>query len=246
MRLLFFILLLLSCLSAYPQSSKSGDYFKEKDAWFEGNVLLANGEELKGLVRYNDQKAILDYQNGQDSMTYTEKNVLSFDFFDKRTLTQRKYYALEYNDPQNDMKRPMFFEVLREYKTFAVLLRVNPLEVKQKKKSSSNPFTYDYSAGPSRQMRLDVKQVETVYLMNESGDIDPYFEVSFTDQDHFAMSIVNAKDTKVKNSMIDKDLLVEYVTQPVYDKLVVYANEKNLKFKKKEDFLKILEYYDTL
>jgi len=246
MRLLFLIQLLSVSLSAYTQNSDGEDHFKETDEWFEGSILLTNGNELNGLVRYNDQKAILTFKQGQNSQTFTETKVLSFDFFDERIAKKRKFYSLEYTDARNGIDRPMFFEALREYEAFAVLLRFNPVEVKQKKKSVDNPFTYDYSTGPTRQIRLDVTQVETIYLMNPDGDIDPYIEVSFTDKDSFAMSTVNARDTKVKSSMIDKDLLAQYVTEPIYDKLVTYANENSLKFKKKDDFMKILEYYDTL
>jgi hypothetical protein len=46
--------------------------------------------------------------------------------------------------------------------------------------------------------------------------------------------------------MFDEDLLAEYVTGPVYDDLQRYAKENNLKFKRKEDFMKIVAYYDSL
>jgi hypothetical protein len=46
--------------------------------------------------------------------------------------------------------------------------------------------------------------------------------------------------------MIDGDLLEEFIPVPHYKKLTQYADDNNLKFKKKNEFLKILDYYDSL
>ena len=46
--------------------------------------------------------------------------------------------------------------------------------------------------------------------------------------------------------MMDQDLLIEFITEPQYEKLNAYAKQNDLKFKRKDDFFKILEYYDAL
>jgi hypothetical protein len=53
-------------------------------------------------------------------------------------------------------------------------------------------------------------------------------------------------DVKTKNKMVDDDLLIEFVTEPIYEKLKTFAKQNNLTFKRKEDFLKILDHYDSI
>jgi hypothetical protein len=46
--------------------------------------------------------------------------------------------------------------------------------------------------------------------------------------------------------MIDESLLAKYFSQPVADELKKYAKNNKLKFKRKADFMRILEYYDEI
>jgi hypothetical protein len=55
--------------------------------------------------------------------------------------------------------------------------------------------------------------------------------------------LIDHKKSKAKK--LDTDALESY-TAPNYEKLKDYAKENKLKFKKKEDLIKILEYYRTL
>ena len=59
-------------------------------------------------------------------------------------------------------------------------------------------------------------------------------------------NLISAKDRKTKGKIIDEDLLAEYVTTQIYDQLQAYANRNKLKFKRKEDLLKIIDYYSQL
>jgi hypothetical protein len=80
--------------------------------------------------------------------------------------------------------------------------------------------------------------------MKETGEIKPYFKVKQSEDGY--KSLFTGNDTKTKNKMIDRDLLEEFISVSDYEKLIRYAKDNNLNFKIKNDFLKILSYYDEI
>lgn len=213
--------------------------------------MLTDGNELKGLVKYNDRNGVLSYQDGTDTRVLTPLRVAAFEFFDESTQKQRIFYSLTYEDSETNVERPLFFEVLKEYKTFAILSKADRLEVDQKNVPSPynnnnlNPVTGAVGPWPNNEVRLVVSQTETIYIMKSTGEINPYFKVVNT-QDGSKSLIVAGRDTKTKNKMIDRDLLEEFIAPSDYEKISQYADANNLSFKKKDEFLKILDYYDEI
>ncbi|HEY3405896.1 MAG TPA: hypothetical protein VGK59_21070 [Ohtaekwangia sp.] len=242
--LLIILIITISIDSTYGQAKKDKtiELLSDNQGWYEGSIMLSDGEELKGLVKYNDRNGVLAMHNGVDSRPFSARNVIAFEFFDESLQIQRLFYTLEYEDPITNVKRPQYFEVLRDYKTFVILIKADPIEVSEKAKHSFLGDTYNNPA--NAKVTLEVSQTETVYILNEKGDIMPYFQViNIEDGDKSFLAIDNSR---TKNKMVDKDLLAEYVTTPVFEKLESYAKENDLKFKRKQDFLKILTYYDSI
>jgi hypothetical protein len=135
----------------------------------------------------------------------------------------------------------LFFEVVREYSSFAILSKTDPVDVEQK--LSKNPMAYSPNAiNLTSNRRLVVSQEETIYLMNAQGEIKPYFKMVNEEN----KGLLATGDVKTKNKMVDDDLLIEFVTEPIYEKLKTFAKQNNLTFKRKEDFLKILDHYDSI
>lgn len=88
-----------------------------------------------------------------------------------------------------------------------------------------------------------IKQPEIVYIMKGDNQILPYIKtVSKTDDLREAIG----QDAKTKERMLDRSLLADVVTEPIYEKLKQYAKQNDLSFKYKEDLLQILDYYKTL
>ena len=213
--------------------------FSDHSEWFEGSIMLSNGDELKGLVKYNSSTGILSYQDGSESRVFTPLKVSGFEFFDESLQVQRIFYTLKYEDSETNVMRPLFFEVLREYKTFAILSKSDRLDVGQQANPSwSNNTTY------GKNTILVISQTETVYIMNANGDIKPYFMI--VNSEDGRKSLVSGKDVKTENKMLDRDLLEEFIPAIDYQKLKKYSKENNLNFKIKQDFMKILTYYDRM
>jgi hypothetical protein len=208
-----------------------------KEEWNEGSILTTEGKELKGLLWYNDNNGILTFKDGTDTRVFLARSVAGFEFFDETTQKQRVYYVLDYTDPYRPGgKRAYFFELLHDFKTFAVVAKSDPVEVEVKHGSNTymSPGTYAFDHKYS-----EVSQTETLYFLNTNGDIRPYLKL--IKKEYIGRYFWDER--KEKNKLVDEGLLAEYVSESVYSNLQAYAKLNELKFKNKEDFLKILDYY---
>lgn len=236
------VVLLLAHFSLFGQKKKMAEdvLVNEKAEWFEGSILLNDGSQLTGLIKYDDNSAVLSFQDGTSSKVFTSSRVATFQFFDEAMQKQRVFYAFPYEDPKTMAMRPQFFEVIREYDSFAILGKTDPVDVDRK--MSKNPLVYTSPDGTGimSSTRLVVSQVETIYLMNTEGDIKPYFKTVNEDKSGIQLS------DGTSHKMIDDEVIQEFIPEPTLKKLKTFAKENNLKFSRKEDFLQILDYYDTI
>jgi hypothetical protein len=229
--------LLWSSLFSQPEP-RTGNRSKKKESpeeilpWSEGSVLLTDETELKGEVRYDDRNGVLSFRDGDDSQAMTERRVVTFEFYDERLERQRRFITLPYEESPGAVQS-YFFEVLKELKTFAVLAKANPLAV----------TTHNTPSGPNNMPsgRVTViMHLETVYIMCQDGEIRPFFENSIRHNNK------TLKRTEGENSMgsnLRPAALIECVGHDRYTLLKKYARENNLSFERKEDLMKIMDYY---
>ena len=243
---LFTIFLLVSYLETYSQGADKAykAVLADNIGWSEGSILLNDGTELKGLLRYNDKTGLLSFEKGSDSRSFTSRNVAGFEFHDEQTNKQRVFYTFPYEDPQNNVKRPLFFEVVKEFKLFAVLAKSDPVDIEQKSVSTPGVFnnsTGTFSSGTPLGSSIEISQTETIYIMDTNGNITPYLKTVSKEIDG-----VFYDRSKTKNKLLDKDLLEEYIGKEMYEKLVSYAKKNSFKFQRKADLIKILDYYSEI
>jgi hypothetical protein len=211
--------------------------WQSASSWNEGKIIDNDGKERSGLVRYNDMEGVLQFRSGDEEKSFTARNVLSFSFNDSSQHKKRVFYSLEYEDPVNNAKRPLFFELLREYKSFSVLSKKDPVRFNQQDGSSlSSDNSMKNSNGVIR-----AQQVETIYFMNTRGVIEPYLEMEIQQTNGIFRE-------RVKNTrkVVDDDLPKKYFGEKNYLKIKSFAKENDLKMKRRNDFLKILDYYKTI
>lgn len=130
------------------------------ELWHEGQIVLVDGDTLKGLVKYDLQQNLVQYTaNNRQAEIYTARKVLFFEIFDETVHKYRKFYVLPYSNPSN-YKAPVFFELLGEGKI--TLLSRELLEYK----TYNNAF---YGGAYSR-------LVLTYYyfLLKEDGSIEDF------------------------------------------------------------------------
>jgi hypothetical protein len=211
--------------------------------WFDGSILLTNGKEYRGLVKYNDKTDIVSIENGRESKSFTARHVKGFEFFDEVAQQQRLFFSVEVEDKINNIKRPLFFEVLVDSKEFALLSKIAPIRVERREYSTPamfNPATGSFSAGRYYGYPATISHTETLFLFSKEGEIRPLLEIKEKEIDgmFFDRSIV-------KNRILDDEVLKRF-TNHHYKKLVSYAKENSLSVKEKGDLITLLKYYNTI
>jgi hypothetical protein len=241
MRTLICSLLLLATSTVFAQSFE--EEFLAGPEWFEGSVLTNSGTEIKGLVKYSDKTDIVCVETGRETKSYTARHLRAFEFYDAVAERQRVFYSVAVEDRIQNVKRPLFFEVVLESKEFALMSKIAPIRVEKREYSTPamfNPATGAFSAGRYYGYPSTISYTETLFIFSKEGDIRPLLEIKEKDIDgmFFDRSVV-------KNKFIDEDALKNY-TSPFYNKLVDYARANELNMKQKKDLIAVLEYYNKL
>lgn len=91
------------------------------ELWHEGKVVLLNNDTIKGSVKYDLDRDIIQVNDREKIEAYTARKVLYFSIFDITSNQYRQFYALPYNVTA-DYKTPVFFEVFYEGR-FSLLAR---------------------------------------------------------------------------------------------------------------------------
>lgn len=256
MRVSYFVFFLLGCFCAGNVTAQTIDMDKatvDDVEWSEGTVTLTDGKVLSGLLRLNTKTGILGYESGATSKSFTPRNVLGFSYFDEQQQRERKFLSIAYSDtkPKDDgtfavLKKdrqktkqelavPKFFEILVEYKTFALVSTIGRLTIKQKGGNHSTDVTMGSYGSPS----TTYSNNEDLLILAEDGTFEIVLEVTTTEVDR---TMLDNKKTKGKV----EEIVIEKYTAPYYDEIVAYARERKLKFKDRDDLIQIFEYYKTL
>src|SRR5688572_11875810 len=86
------------------------------EMWHEGKIILVDGDTLRGMVKYDLQKDVLEYvyADGKPD-AFTARKVAFFEIFDQTEKKYRQFFALPYN-VSGGYKTPIFFELLADGK----------------------------------------------------------------------------------------------------------------------------------
>ena len=211
--------------------------------WFTGSLMLNNGKEHHGLIKYNDRTDIVCLENGRESKSFTARHVKAFEFFDEVERKQRMFYAVEVEDRVNNIRRPLFFELLMDTKEFALISKVAPIRIDRKEYTTPamfNPATGSFNAGRYYGYPATISQTETLFFFSKEGEIRPYLEIKEKEIDgmFYDRSIV-------KNKILDEAALEQY-TNRHYKKLISYAKQNALDIKEKKDLMSLLSYYNQI
>jgi hypothetical protein len=130
------------------------------EIWHEGRIVLVAGDTLRGLVKYDLQQDLIQY-NLSDKRTeaFSARKVLFFEIFDNSVRKYRQFFALPYTTPTG-YKAPIFFELLVEGKL--TLLSREAVEFR----TYNSPY---YIGSYSRQVL-----VNTYFFLGEKGDITEF------------------------------------------------------------------------
>jgi len=171
--------------------------------WHDGKIILESGDTLKGLVKYDLQQDVVQYDNQRGSVeAFTPRKVLIFEIFDLSSNRYRYFYSLPFAALGN-YRTPVFFELLAEGKM--TLLSREALEYR----TFSSPYYY----GSYTRLILVYK----FYLMEENGNIK-----EFVGKKNDLLSLMGRQSKDVDSYIKQYKLKLE---QPEdFARIVVYYN----------------------
>lgn|GEM_PF-1487089 len=240
---MFRIIALLLLYSSVCYGQKSKPELLQADAdWTDGTVMLNDGSELAGLINYNDKTGVVSFKNSATSRVMTSRNLMGFEYLDPITDKQRVYYSLEIPD-ETGIKSASIFEVIRLFESFAVLSRIEPVEFKKKNNNNStNPYFQPTIMSMNNQNNSSTKisQRETIWFLPQDGDPTLYLEYIARENDGQLIDLSHDKKKIQDNDIFERCIGKDYPA------IEAYAKTNDLSFKKKEDLIKMLDFYDTL
>lgn len=201
--------------------------------WVEGTIITNDDEELKGLLRYNDLQGILSYRNGNEEKTFSARQIRMFRLVDGRSNSERLFYSLEFEDRKFSIRQPFFFELIREFKTFAVLSKAEPVQFNQAHAQSRRTRT---TSNESSAMRI--QQFEVICFMSPDGLIEPFLEIETTIKNG-----PHAERQRNGETILNSALPEKYFGERAYAQITTFVRHNELRLNNKEDFLKVLEYF---
>lgn len=203
------------------------------NVWSEGSIMTKNGNELIGLVRFQN---VVDFEDHEKQLTLTAKDVVAFEFFDDQTQKQRLFYSFPYQD-KDSVIRPQFFESLIELESFALLSKTDPVDISRKLVRTDDYWNGSRISEGYSEILVTLTFSETLYLRDSEGNIKPYLRIENKDIDG---RVFDRKRTKSK--VLDSDLLVNVLRKDVLEKLEKFASENKLSFRDKDNLLEIFRF----
>lgn len=177
--------------------------------WTDGKIMFNDGTEARGKLVYNDVTGVVSFESEKNSGSYNARNIIGFEYLDKH------FYSIPYTSSTGVVKQ--FFEVLREYKDFAVISKTNVL-----------------SLGST-------SEITTLYFMRAADlTVKPFLETLARE---VKWRIFDANKVQVR--VLDSDLPKEIMGEN-FDRVKAFAKERKLVWHVKDSLISILDYYDSL
>lgn len=242
MRSLLFLLGIVMSVVLHAQTPIVSELLAGPE-WFEGSLMLSNGKTMTGLIKYNDKTDIVCIENAKESKAFTARQVTSFRFLDEVEGKQRAFFSVEVKDQINDIKRPLFFELLVDSKDFALISKIAPIKIDRKEYATPamfNPATGSFSSGRYYGYPTTISQTETLFILTRNNGIKPLLQIKEKDIDGMFRD-----RTITKRKLIDESALKEH-TSPYYKQLLSYAEKNELNLRKKEDLISLIQYFNSL
>ena len=173
------------------------------EVWHEGRIVLVGGDTLRGLVKYDLQQDLIQYNlNDTRTEAFSARKILFFEIFDNSVRKYRQFFALPYSTPTG-YKAPIFFELLEEGKL--TLLSREAVEFR----TYNSPY---YIGSYSRQVL-----VNTYYFLNDKGDI-----TEFTGNKNDLLDLMGKKSKEVEKYI--KANKLRYEDKYDFARIVAYYN----------------------
>ncbi len=164
------------------------------ERWYDGRVVLESGDTLRGLLKYDLQKDLVQYAVKNDQPeAFTARKVLFFEIYDDNTHRYRRFFALPYVSSPG-YKAPIFFELLEEGKLTLLTREFLEYRFYNSMYGSTGRYVLSYKYFFIKEngdiKEFDGNKVDLMSMMgNKSDEVDKFMRhnrLRLDDKDDFA------------------------------------------------------------
>ena len=214
-----------------------GDTFAQFDSlglntkWRNGSIVLTNNSSLKGQLRFNDKMGIVKFKKspGDSEESFSERSIVAMQFYDEDAARWRNFATFNVNEDETGWHGDMLFEVIMEFENFALLSRVERVNISVRQRQ-------DYY-GNSNPAKVGYEQFEKFCIADDRGTLTVVLAVSEFERDKLSMA------SKLKpyfnKTALEKQLAGDW------EKFESLVKSNKLNLKKRADFIRAFENYQV-
>lgn len=204
--------------------------------WVDASITLKNGESFERQIQHNQFTGNIIFQNADgENISMQENRILSMEYSDPTTGQYRIFYSFEYREKGTGREQEMLFEIIKDFKGFAVLSKYLPATALG---NTSDNDEIDVFA--SRSHGNVYGQAEIILFVGAEADLELYIVLAYIKKDGFLFD-----QTKYKVKIVDKKLPKKYLAE-YWDQVKVFMDENRFDLRSKRELLQVLDYYESL
>lgn len=213
-----------------PDTHAQFDSLGLNTKWVKGSIVLDDNTTLTGLVQFNDKLGMIKYKKKSDSEeeSFVETSISAMQLYDEEANQWRHFAVFNINELQTGRQGGLLFEVLMEFRTFALLSRIQPVNIGVRAR-------HDATTGYTHYARVGYEQFEHLCLVNEDGEGSVVLSVSEFEKNKWSMA------SKLKPSLNKRE--IEKYLGNDWDTFDALVKENKLNLKKRADFITAFELY---
>ena len=197
--------------------------------WRSGSIVLDDNSLLKGLIQFNDKLGMIKFKETPEGAeeSFVETSVAAMQFYDEDVARWRNFAVFNIDEEQTGRQHALLFEVLMEFKHFALLARVERVNIGVRTR-------YDPVFRTTYTVKVGHEQFENLCLANEAGKATVVLSVSEFERDKLSLA------SKLSPSL-DKRALEEYLGAD-WDQFRALVKSHKLNLRKRDEFIRAFEY----
>jgi hypothetical protein len=158
--------------------------------WHEGKAVLESGDTLKGKIKYEIDKDLIQVDGNGPLQSLTSRKVVYYEIFDAFSGRYRQFYSIPFS-LAGSYKTPTFFELLTEGRL--TLMSREALE-------SRTYNTGYYAYGTISRLVL----IDKYFVLDEKGDVNP-----FSGKKNDMLELMRNKDEEIKRFIRDNNISMD-------------------------------------
>lgn len=212
--------------------------FGIKPLWRQGTITFKDETKFEGLVYYNSNFGTIQIKSAQgEIISFPENKILSMSYFDDKLNRSVHYTSLVYKDTLADKEYELFFEVIKDFRKFAVLSRLTTASLLFP--VNSNTEAFDILDDFVSKKRAYV-QVEGIFFIDKSNRLELYCLIKNMDFDGLLYDYSKSETKILKSKSLKRN------TADHWDELKEYIRKNQLDPKIKSHLIRILDHYEQL